>query len=182
MGGPSQFESFTDKPAMDRHAGKTVTGRAGNAGNNPILPSVWSSGSPAVRGWTCARSFRTRYRRRRPVRHRVDGLRRQQPSRGATPRSMTGDKLRESRCRASARGSPTGWAGNKDLPGFVYLAEGNHHASGFPPAETQGMPLSNRMPNPRRPQGVTAEQHAGSSTCCVSSTRSTPGSVKAGTT
>jgi hypothetical protein len=47
---------------------------------------------------------------------------------------------------------------NRNLPRFVCLAENNHHGSGFLPAENQGMPLSNRLPNLKRPGTITADQ------------------------
>jgi hypothetical protein len=50
---------------------------------------------------------------------------------------------------------------NKDLPAFVYLAEGQHHGSGFLPAQTQGMPVGSKMPNLKRPTLVSEAQQRG---------------------
>ena len=41
-GGPSQFETFDYKPAMNRYAGMNITVDGARViGNNPVMPSQW---------------------------------------------------------------------------------------------------------------------------------------------
>lgn len=157
MGGPSQFETFDYKPEMDRWAGQNVTVTGGRViGNTPILPSQWRFRRHGQAGHWVSELFPY-------VAQCADELcviksmvceDNNHP--GAQREIMTGYNRRVMPSFGSWILYGLGSA-NRNLPGFVHLAEGNHHASGFLPAETQGMPVGNRMPNLVRPATITAD-------------------------
>ena len=157
MGGPSQFETFDYKPEMDRRAGENITVTGGRViGNTPIMPSQWRLARHGQAGhWvseilpyiaTCADDLCM-------IKSMVCD---DNNHPGGQRQIMTGYNRQVMPSFGSWILYGLGVA-NRNLPGFVHLAEGTHHGSGFLPAETQGMPLGNRMPNLNRPGNISAQ-------------------------
>ena len=160
-GGPSQFETFDYKPAMNRYAGMNITVDGARViGNNPVMPSQWrfrkcGQGGLAIaeifpHTATCADELCVIKSMYCDDNNHPGGQRQIHTGFSRIPRPHFGSWI------LYGLGSE-----NRNLPGFVYLADGIHHGSGFLPAQNQGMPLSYRLPNLRRPNTITQEQQRG---------------------
>ena len=158
-GGPSQFETFDYKPSMDRLAGKDAGGTHYNRG--AILPS------------------QVRFQKRGKSGLEVSDLLPQLAGCAdelCVIKSMVCDdinhlnammQIKTGYARIAHRPSFGSWllyglgTENRDLPGFVYLGDGSNSQSGFLPAQNQGMPLSNRLPNLVRPNTISKAEQRG---------------------
>lgn len=158
-GGPSQFESFDYKPSMDRHAGTDGGGAHYNRG--VILPSQVRFHKRGQSGLEVSEYFPH-------LAGCADDL--------CVIKSMVCDdinhlnammQIKTGFARIHHRPSFGSWllyglgTENRNLPGFVYLGDGSNSQSGFLPAQNQGMPLSNRLPNLVRPNSITESQQRG---------------------
>lgn len=158
-GGPSQFESFDYKPSMDRYAGKDAGGTGFNRG--AILPSQVRFHKRGQSGLEISELFPR-------LSDCADDL--------CVIKSMVCDdinhlnammQIKTGFARVFNRPSFGSWilyglgTENRNLPGFIYLGDGGNSQSGFLPAQNQGMPLSNRLPNLVRPNSITESEQRG---------------------
>jgi hypothetical protein len=163
MGGPTQFETFDYKPDMHKWAGKEppVSSRQdGTVRFNPgstIIPPLF----PYLRSPKCDVATTELFPHMAKV---LDELCVIRTMVGDSPAHPGGQQQAITGHARQAMPSFGSWisyglgSANKNLPAFVYLAEGNHHGSGFLPAETQGMPVGAKMPNLKRPAAVSEAQ------------------------
>jgi hypothetical protein len=156
QGGPSQFESFDYKPEMDKFAGKEVEVRGARNAGNLILPSMWKFAQHGQAGHHVCEIFP----HMAAVADELCVIKsmfcddNNHP--GGQKQILTGYNRRMMPSFGSWITYGLG-SENRDLPGFVYLAEGFNHHAGFLPAVNQGMPIGNKLPNLKRPGGVSAD-------------------------
>jgi len=154
QGGPTQFETFDYKPEMAKFAGKTPStmSKDGVVRLTPgatILPPMFEYLRKGESGLATTSIFPH-------MAGVMDELCVIRSMVGDSPAHPSGQQQALTGYARAAMPSIGSWilyglgSANKNLPGFVYLAEGTHHGSGFLPAETQGMGIGNRLPNLKR--------------------------------
>jgi len=161
MGGPTQFETFDYKPEMAKHDGKDPSNIVGRQEGTVRFNPGSKITAPQFKYLRSKSSDVTTTEVFPQMAEVLDEL--------CVIRSMVADAPDHP---SGQRQALTGYARqpmpsigswllyglgseNKNLPGFVYLAEGTHHGSGFLPGETQGMPVGMKVPNLKRPNTIT---------------------------
>lgn len=154
-GGPSQFETFDYKPDMAKWDGKAPPIPENKAGLTKFAPTS-TIVAPRFKYLNAKRSD-LKVAEPFPLTAGIlDEL--------CVIRSMHGDSpahgpgVTQSMTGHTRPGMPSfgSWlmyglgSANKNLPGFVYLAEGFEHQSAFLPAVCQGMPVGTKVPNLKR--------------------------------
>ncbi|MBA4067738.1 MAG: DUF1501 domain-containing protein [Isosphaera sp.] len=157
QGGPTQFETFDYKPEMAKWDGKAppdITGRQeGTVRFNPGS-TITAPLFKYVRSKMSAVATTEIFPHMAKVLDELCVIRSMRSDSPAHPGGQT-----QALTGYTRQGMPSigAWflyglgSANKNLPGYVYLAEGHNHHSGFLPAECQGMPVGNKVPNLRRP-------------------------------
>ena len=162
MGGPTQFETFDYKPEMAKWAGKTAgaISKDGMVRANPeakVLPPLFRYVRKGEAGLATTEVFPH-------MAEVLDELCVIRTMVADSPAHPAGQKQAMTGFARQAMPSFGSWilyglgSANRNLPGFVHLAEGNHHGSGFLPATTQGMPIGHRIPNLKVPAGLVGGQ------------------------
>ncbi|MDX1948779.1 MAG: DUF1501 domain-containing protein [Pirellulaceae bacterium] len=157
QGGPSQFETFDFKPAMDHYAGKAIPQELSVRFPGKILPSAFRFSRHGQSGLEISNSLP----HLGTVADELCVIKSMVCDSQAHPsgqvQALTGYARGAMPCLGSWILYGLGSA-NDNLPGFVYLANGYSHGSAFLPAETQGMPIGQKLPNVRRAAGMTEPQ------------------------
>ena len=157
QGGPSQFETFDYKPAMDKYAGKEIPKELSVRFPGKILPSAFKFSKHGESGLEISDALP----HMGSVADELCVIKSMVCDSQAHPSGQTQALTGYSRANMPCLGS---WilyglgSANHNLPGFVYLANGHGHGSSFLPAETQGMPIGQKLPNVRRPNTITEPQ------------------------
>jgi hypothetical protein len=159
MGGPTQFETFDFKPEMHKWAGKAPPiskQQDGTVRFNPgstIIPPLFDY----VRSKTSDVATTSIFPHMARVLDELCVIRSMVADTPAHPSGQQQAMTGYARTPMPSMGSWISYGlgtANKNLPAFVYLAEGPHHGSGFLPAETQGMRVGTKMPNLKPPAAL----------------------------
>lgn len=158
QGGPSQFETFTYKPELNKNAGKTLKVVGGRNAGKFIMPHAFQMQQHGEAGHYVSELFP----------HMagvldelciIESMYSEDNNHpGAQREVLTGFNRRPMPCFGSWISYGLG-SENKNLPSFVYLANGQHHGSSFLPAQHQGMPIGRGLRN-IRPYVSSSEQRA----------------------
>ncbi len=148
QGGPSQFETFTYKPELNTRAGQNVTVAGARNAATKIMPHAF----PMAQHGEAGHWVSDRFPHMAGVMDELclieSTYAEDNNHPGAQREILTGFNRRPMPCFGSWITYGLG-SENRDLPGFVYLANGQHHGAGFLPARHQGMPVGSKMPNLR---------------------------------
>lgn len=146
QGGPSQFETFTFKPELNQSAGKEVSVAGARNAATKIMPHAFPMRQHGEAGHWAS----DRFPHMAGVLDElclIESMYCEDNNHpGAQREVLTGFNRRPMPCFGSWITYGLG-SENQNLPGFVYLANGQHHGAGFLPARHQGMPVGSKMPN-----------------------------------
>lgn len=148
QGGPSQFETFTYKPAINENEGKDVVVEGARNASTKIMPHAFPMKQYGEAGHWVSDLFPHTATVADELCLIESMYSEDNNHPGAQREVLTGFNRRPMPCFGSWITYGLG-SENRDLPGFVYLANGQHHGSAFLPARHQGMPAGNKMPNLR---------------------------------
>lgn len=156
QGGPTQFETFDFKPEMAKYDGKeppAVSGRQdGTVRFNPGS-TITAPVFPYLRHPRSDVATTEVFPHMAKVLDELCVIRSMIVDSPSHPSALTQSMTGYTRVGMPSIGS---WllyglgSANRNLPGFVYLAEGYGHGNGFLPADTQGMPVGAKVPNIKR--------------------------------
>ncbi len=148
QGGPSQFETFTYKPELNKNAGKQVKVEGARNAGSFVMPHAFGMNQHGEAGHYASELFP----------HMagvmdelciVESMYCEDNNHpGAQREVLTSFNRRPMPSFGSWISYGLGKA-NQNLPAFVYLANGQHHGSGFLPAQHQGMPVGKGLRNIR---------------------------------
>ena len=163
QGGPTQFETFDYKPEMAKYDGKEPPVSARQDGTVRFIPgsTITAPLFKYLRHKNSAVATTEVFPHMAGVLDELCAIRSMQVDSPAHPSGQTQAMTGYVRPGMPSFGS---WllyglgSANKNLPGFVYLAEGHRHGSAFLPAQTQGMPVGAKVPNIRRANTTTEAQ------------------------
>ena len=148
QGGPSQFETFTYKPAINKHAGKELEVIGGRNAGKFIMPHAFEMKPCGHAGHYASELFPHMAEMMDELCIIESMYCEDNNHPGAQREILTGFNRRPMPCFGSWISYGLG-SENKDLPSFVYLANGHHHGAGFLPAVHQGMPMGQGLRNVR---------------------------------
>jgi hypothetical protein len=148
QGGPSQFETFTYKEAINKHAGKELTVVGGRNAGQFILPHAFPMKQYGEAGHYASDLFPHMSKMMDELCIIESMYCEDNNHPGAQREVLTGFNRRPMPCFGSWISYGLASA-NKNLPSFVYLANGQHHGAGFLPAVHQGMPMGKGLRNIR---------------------------------
>ncbi len=148
QGGPSQFETFTYKPELNRHAGKEVKVEGARNAGLFVMPHAFQMHQYGEAGHYASELFphMSGVMDELCILESMYSEDNNHP--GAQREVLTGFNRRPMPCFGSWISYGLGRA-NENLPAFVYLANGQHHGSAFLPAQHQGMPVGSGLRNVR---------------------------------
>lgn len=146
QGGPSQFETFTYKPELNRNAGKEVEVPGARNAAKTIMPHAFGMQQYGEAGHYASDILphMSTVLDELCVIESMYSEDNNHP--GAQREVLTGFNRRPMPCFGAWITYGLG-SENRDLPGFVYLANGFRHDSAFLPARYQGMPVGTQMRN-----------------------------------
>jgi hypothetical protein len=146
QGGPSQFETFTYKPELIKHAGQEVKVEGARNAGSFIMPPAFKMQQHGQAGHYVSELF-PHLATQLDELCLIESMYSEDNNHpGAQQEVLTGFNRRPMPCFGSWISYGLGKA-NEDLPAFVYLANGFHHGAGFLPAQHQGMPLGKGLRN-----------------------------------
>ena len=146
QGGPSQFETFTYKPELNKSGGKTVEVKGARNAGQFIMPHAFKMEQHGEAGHYASELFPHMSSMMDELCIIESMYSEDNNHPGAQREVLTGFHRRPMPCFGSWISYGLG-SENKDLPSFVYLANGHHHGSAFLPAEHQGMPVGRQLRN-----------------------------------
>lgn len=146
QGGPSQFETFTYKPELNRNAGREVTVAGARNAGNFIMPHAFPMKPYGDAGHYASDLFPNMATMLDELCMIESMYSEDNNHPGAQREVLTGFNRRPMPCFGSWISYGLGKA-NENLPAFVYLANGFQHGSAFLPAQHQGMPVGNGLRN-----------------------------------
>lgn len=158
QGGPSQFETFTYKPELNKNAGKEVKVEGARNAGNIIMPHAFKMNQHGQAGHYASELFPNMATMMDELCIIESMYSEDNNHPGAQREVLTGFNRRPMPCFGAWISYGLGKA-NEDLPAFVYLANGHHHGSAFLPAQHQGMPVGKGLRN-IRPYLSSDEQRA----------------------
>lgn len=148
QGGPSQFETFTYKPELNKHAGKEVKVEGARNAGLFVMPHAFEMSQHGEAGHYASELFPHMAKVMDELCIIESMYSEDNNHPGAQREVLTGFNRRPMPCFGAWISYGLGRA-NENLPAFVYLANGQHHGSGFLPAQHQGMPIGNGLRNIR---------------------------------
>ncbi len=146
QGGPSQFETFTYKPELNRNAGKTLKVVGGRNAGKFVMPHAFKMNQHGEAGHYASELFPNLSSIMYELCIIESMFSEDNNDAGAQREVLTGFHRRPMPCFGSWISYGLGSA-NRNLPTFVYLANGQHHDSAFLPAQHQGMPIGRGLRN-----------------------------------
>ena len=146
QGGPSQFETFTCKPELNSNAGKEIEVPGARNASKIIMPHAFGMKQYGEAGHYVSDIFPHMATVSDELCLIESMYSEDNNHPGAQREVLTGFNRRPMPCFGSWITYGLG-SENRDLPGFVYLANGFHHGSQFLPAEFQVMPVGTRIRN-----------------------------------
>jgi len=163
QGGPTQFETFDYKPEMAKWDGKEPPVSKQQAGTVRLNPGskITAPLFKYLRHPKSEVATTEVFPHMAGVLDELCAIRTMQVDSPAHPQALTQSMTGYARQGMPSFGS---WilyglgSANKNLPGFVYLAEPYGHGSSFLPAEFQGMPVGDKIPNLNRPVSLPEPQ------------------------
>lgn len=152
QGGPTQFETFDYKPEMAKYDGMDPPVSNKQAGTVRLNPGskITAPLFKYLRHPKSEVATTEVFPRMAEVLDELCAIRTMQVDSPAHPQALTQSMTGYARQGMPSFGS---WimyglgSANKNLPGFVYLAEPYGHGSSFLPADFQGMPVGDKVPN-----------------------------------
>ena len=146
QGGPSQFETFTYKPELNRNEGKEVEVPGARNAAKTIMPHAFGMRQYGEAGHY-ASDILPHMSGVLDELCMIESMYSEDNNHpGAQREVLTGFNRKPMPSFGSWITYGLG-SENRDLPGFVYLANGFRHDAAFLPARYQGMPVGNKMRN-----------------------------------